>query len=83
MKALCPLHDDERPSLSVQLGEKVFHCFAPNCPAHEGGDILDFVHLMETHRGSTTSLRQAGITLADICGLATGRRCPATAPGRP
>ena len=69
VKALCPLHDDERPSLSINLGEKVFHCYAPSCPGHDGGDILSFVHLMETHRGSTSSLRQAGITLADICGL--------------
>src|SRR4051812_20763845 len=72
VKALCPLHDDERPSLSIHLGEKVFHCYAPSCPGHDGGDILAFVHLMETHRGSSGSLRQAGIRLAEICGLSTG-----------
>ena len=82
VKALCPLHDDERRA-SRSASPKVFHCFAPNCPAHEGGDILDFVHLIETHRGTTTSLRQAGDQLANMCGLDTRRACPATAPGRP
>ena len=79
VKALCPLHDDERPSLSINLCEKVFHCYAPSCPGHDGGDIIAFVHLIETHRGSSGSLRQAGITLAAICGLDTAG---GTAPPR-
>src|SRR4051794_37018323 len=69
LKALCPLHDDRRASLSLNMRERVFHCFAPDCPAHEGGDIIAFVHLIETHRGSSGSLRQAAIRLADICGI--------------
>jgi DNA primase len=31
--------------------------------------VLDFVHRMETKDGTTVSLRQAGLTLASICGV--------------
>jgi hypothetical protein len=31
--------------------------------------VLDFVHRMESKDGTTVSLRQAGLTLASICGL--------------
>ena len=83
VKALCPLHDDERPSLSINLDEKVFHCYAPSCPGHDGGDIIAFVHLMETHRGSSSSLRQAGIRPGRHLRPGVDGGCPATAPGRP
>jgi DNA primase len=84
LKALCPLHDDQHASLSLNTREKVFHCFAPDCPAHAGGDVIAFVHLMETHRGSSGSLREAGLRLAAICGLEldSGKAPPRRQEGR-
>ncbi|MEK9797001.1 MAG: CHC2 zinc finger domain-containing protein [Alphaproteobacteria bacterium] len=60
---LCPFHDDRTPSCSVNLGRKVFHCFA--CGA--GGSILDFVARMES-----VSLIEAARLIAswsDLCDL--------------
>jgi DNA primase len=67
VKVLCPFHDDERPSCSVNLADGVFHCFGGSCQAK--GNVLEFVHRMETRDGATVSLRQAGIRLAEICGI--------------
>jgi DNA primase len=64
-KVHCPFHDDARPSCSVNLAKRLFHCFS--CQAK--GNVLDFVHRMETKDGATVSLRQAGLTLASICGI--------------
>ena len=66
-RVLCPFHDDGKPSCSVNLALGVWHCFA----CHAKGNVLDFVHRMEAERsgGATVSLRQAGLTLASICGL--------------
>ncbi len=64
-KVRCPFHDDERPSCSVNLAKSLFHCFA--CQAK--GNVLDFVHRMETKDGATVSLRQAGMKLAELCGV--------------
>jgi DNA primase len=47
------------------LAKRLFHCFS--CQAK--GNVLDFVHRMETKNGATVSLRQAGLTLASICGI--------------
>src|SRR5215208_5190203 len=64
-KVLCPFHDDERPSCSVNLAKRLFHCFS--CQAK--GNVLDFVHRMETRDGATVSLRQAGMRLAEMSGV--------------
>jgi hypothetical protein len=37
--AVCPFHDDTRPSLSVNIKSGAYRCFA--CAAH-GGDVLAF-----------------------------------------
>src|SRR5215212_5181527 len=73
-KILCPFHDDARPSCSVNLQKGVWHCFA----CHASGNVLDFVHRLQTERadGSTVSLRQAGLTLASICGLELEQKAP-------
>lgn len=77
-KIHCPFHEDERPSCSVNLEKGLFHCFAGGCQAQ--GNVLDFVHRMEAQNGTTPSIREAGLTLARICGLeadhgkAAGRR---------
>lgn len=67
-RILCPFHDDERPSCSVNLAKGLFHCFA--CEAK--GNVLDFVHRLETKDGAVVSLRAAGLKLASICGLSVG-----------
>src|SRR5215204_7276212 len=74
-KVLCPFHDDERPSCSVNLTKGLWHCFS----CHASGNVLDFVHRMETREGATVSLRQAGLRLSELSGLAT----PMPVSGRP
>lgn len=37
--ALCPFHDDEDPSLSINVAKQVWHCFACDL----GGDVFKFV----------------------------------------
>ena len=79
ISVLCPFHDDRRPSLSVNLDRKLFHCFA--CPAK--GDILDFVARIEQ-----VSLPEAADIVARCCGiplegpLSAERPPPKTAEGR-
>ena len=68
VKIRCPFHDDERPSCSVNLAKKLFHCFGCDLK----GNVLYFVHRMEALHaadGATVSLRQAGWKLAEICGV--------------
>jgi len=79
ISVLCPFHDDRRPSLSVNLDRKLFHCFA--CQAK--GDILDFVARIEQ-----VSLPEAAGIVARCCGipmegqLPDYRPPPKTAEGR-
>lgn len=61
--ALCPFHPDKRPSCSINLDRKIFHCFG--CEAH--GTILDFVALLER-----ISIRAASIRIAAICAVQGG-----------
>src|SRR3954471_3543851 len=70
-KVRCPFHDDERPSCSVNLERRIFHCHAGSCGAK--GNVLEFVHRMETRGGATVSLRQAAMKLADINGIELDR----------
>ena len=61
ISVLCPFHDDRKPSLSVNLDRKLFHCFA--CQAK--GDIFDFVARIER-----VSLPDAARIVAECCGIA-------------
>lgn len=74
-KALCPFHDDTKPSLKINTTKKNFHCFA--CEA--GGNILDFVRDMEGLGKS--ELRPAAMKLAEICGISTSDKA-STKPAR-
>src|SRR3954454_9344307 len=65
VKVQCPFHPDEEPSCSVNLGKRVYHCFA--CQA--AGNVLEFVHRMENRNGEAVTLRRAGILLAEVCGI--------------
>ncbi len=64
----CPFHDDERPSCSVNLTERLWNCHA-GCGS---GNVLDLVHKMETKDGATVTLPKAAHRLADICGIDLG-----------
>src|SRR3954465_7263393 len=70
-KIRCPFHDDERPSCSVNLERRIFHCHAGSCGI--SGNALEFVHRMETRDGQTVSLKDAAVKLATICGVDLGR----------
>lgn len=37
--AICPFHDDHKPSLSISESKKIFKCFSCNV----GGNVIDFV----------------------------------------
>lgn len=49
-KALCPFHKEKTPSLSINLGNGMYHCFG----CHVGGDYFDFL------------MRSSGKTFIDV-----------------
>ena len=74
----CPFHDDEHPSCSVNLAQGLWNCHA-GCGS---GNLLDFVHRMETKDGATVSIREAGHKLAAVCGIeAPIKGGPGNGPG--
>ena len=82
LKVLCPFHEESKPSCSVNVADRVWHCFG--CEAK--GNVLDFVHRMEARDGAAVSIREAGLTLAEICGLTgvqSGARKAKGGPGAP
>lgn len=68
LKAHCPWHDDAKPSLSLNLGKKLFHCFNQG-ECGVSGNALDFVHQLEAQMGRPCSLREAASLLAEIGGV--------------
>ena len=62
IKALCPFHDDKKPSLSINTEKNVFHCWA--CEAK--GNLIDFVMKFDDLK-----VRPAAIKVAEISGIAT------------
>ena len=38
-KALCPFHNDSKPSMHIYAGKRGWYCFVCN----QGGDVIDFV----------------------------------------
>ncbi|WP_436644548.1 CHC2 zinc finger domain-containing protein [Microbaculum sp. FT89] len=62
-KAICPFHEDHKPSLKINTERNLYNCF----PCDAGGNILEFVKAME----GSDNLRDAAITLASICGIET------------
>src|SRR5947208_4882871 len=61
-KVRCPFHDDERPSCSVNLERGIFHCHAGSCGAK--GNVLEFVHRMETRDGATVPIGGMALSVA-------------------
>jgi DNA primase len=60
VKALCPFHDDTKPSLKVNLERKIYHCF----PCEAKGNVLDFVMAREG-----CEIREAAKIVVDVCGI--------------
>jgi DNA primase len=67
----CPFHDDRSPSCSINLGKKIFHCFA----CGEKGTILDFVARLEP-----CSIAEAAQLLAGWCNIAGALPAAASVP---
>lgn len=60
-RAICPWHDDSRPSLQINAERQIFKCFVCDI----GGDIFSFVMRMEN-----VEFREALEILADRAGIA-------------
>lgn len=75
MTGLCPFHDERTPSFSVNVDEKLFHCFG----CGEGGDLFRYVELTEG-----VDFPDAVTLLADRAGieLKTEEEDPQTAARR-
>ncbi|HDM43506.1 MAG TPA: DNA primase [Firmicutes bacterium] len=64
-RAICPFHQDTKPSLYIDPEKEMFHCFG--CGA--GGDVFNFIMLIERldFMGAMKLLAErAGITIGDI-----------------
>jgi len=64
-KALCPFHDDHRPSMAVVPHKQIFHCFVCGM----GGDVFKFVkeyHKMSTAEALRYLAQKANITLPEL-----------------
>jgi DNA primase len=68
---LCPFHNEKKPSCSINLDKRVFHCFG--CGAK--GNVLDFIVRMEG-----CSLTEGAEKLAEICGIPLAELTKATEP---
>jgi DNA primase len=63
--ALCPFHDEAKPSFKVNLRKGGFHCFG--CGAK--GNVLDFVAKLER-----CDLREAAVIVAQASGIGLSER---------
>lgn len=64
--ALCCFHQEDSPSLKINVAKKLFNCFG--CNKH--GNILDFVTFIEGGDPSKDAdLRKGAFKLAEICGI--------------
>ena len=77
-KARCPFHDDRRPSLSLELDRRVFHCFG----CERKGNALELVADLEK-LDRKAQLREAAIKLAEICGISLAPETRANGARRP
>ena len=65
-KALCPFHNDNHPSLSVNKQKNIAMCFS----CGTGGNVISFVQKYEKLiNGNEISINQAISKLKDICNL--------------
>lgn len=71
--ALCPFHDEGKPSFKVNLRKGGFHCFG--CGAK--GNVLDFVAKLEG-----CDLREAAVIVAEASGISLSERTEGADTGR-
>ena len=62
-KGLCPFHEDEKPSLSVNTEKNVFNCHA----CGSSGNIIKLVQLLDPERENP---RRAALQIASLSGIA-------------
>lgn len=60
----CPFHDDKHASFSINTETGLWKCYAPNCQAFNGGNLVQLVSMME---GTTT--KEAYLKILKDCGL--------------
>lgn len=56
--ARCPFHDDQHPSLTVNLATGAFRCHVPKCGA-QGRGVLDF-HMARYGLGFVAAAKELG-----------------------
>ena len=71
--ALCPFHEESKPSFKVNLAKGGFHCFG--CGAK--GNLLDFVAKLEG-----CDLREAAVIVAEASGIGLSERTEGADMGR-
>src|SRR5690242_20401071 len=72
VRITCPFHaggEEKHPSCSFNLRTGLWKCHAGGCPGNEGGNLVEFVHRMETRNGAVVSILVAGHKLAGVCGI--------------
>ena len=62
---LCPVHDESRPSCSVNTDENAFNCHA--CGAK--GDTYDLIRLIAERNGEVIDFKTARIRAAELSGI--------------
>jgi DNA primase len=64
--ALCTFHDEDTPSLKINVAKNIFHCFG----CGKKGNVLDFVTFMEGGDPNVDrDLRAGAFALAEMCGI--------------
>jgi DNA primase len=77
--ALCSFHEEQRPSLKINLAKNIFHCFG----CGKSGNILEFVTYMEGGDPSVDrDLRASGLLLAEISKIDPVPQPSAQAPSK-
>ena len=72
--AICPFHDDSRPSLTINPERQTWKCW----PCDAGGDVFSFVM-----RRENVDFREALRILAERAGIELARSGPRPEPGSP
>jgi hypothetical protein len=77
----CPIHKGSNPrQFSVDPERNIFNCFG-NCKS--GGNVLDFVALMEFGNKETGSIRKAGLLIQELFDLGELKDQPEQASSDP
>lgn len=78
-KALCPFHEEKRPSFNVNVEKRLFHCFA--CAAK--GNVIDFVQQIDPEMKNPRRAAKQVATLSNIATNQNSTPTTTTAPQKP